>query len=376
MRALGHHFPVEELLVRGATLVSPDWPAPKKADLLVQAGKIAEIGERVSSRGKVLDASDLFLCPGFIDLHCHGGGDGLFGADPESSRKAILHHLRHGTTGIVASLMPAPLEELRSSLATLANLGSPVLLGAALEGPFVSPARAGALPREFFLLPDVETFRSLVGGFERFVRIVALAPELPGAFPLLFEILRLGAIPALGHTDADYFTARKAVEAGALLFLHLFNAMRPFRHREPGAVGAALDTDAFVEVIVDGYHLHPAAVRLALRAKGLDRICLVTDAVPGEGPEPARLPDGTLAGSRLTMNQAVQNFMAFTGCSLSEALRAATLNPAQVLGLAHRKGTLAPGKDADLILFDEDWQIHGAIVEGEILWLSDPGRYR
>jgi len=203
-----------------------------------------------------------------------------------------------------------------------------------------------------------------------------LAPELPGAFSLLSEILRLGAIPALGHTDADYLTARKAVEAGASLFLHLFNAMRPFHHREPGAVGAALDTDAFVELIVDGYHLHPAAVRFALRAKGLDRICLVTDAVPGEGPEPARLPDGTLAGSHLTMNRAVQNFMAFTGLSLPEAMRPVTLNPARVLGLAHRKGTLAPGKDADLILFDQDWQIHGAIVEGEILWLSDPGRYR
>lgn len=362
--------------MRGATLVSPDWPAPQKAELLVRAGKIAEIGERLSSQGEVLDASDLFLGPGFIDLHCHGGGEGFFGADPESARKALFHHLRHGTTGIVASLLPAPLEELRASLATLANLGSPVLLGAGLEGPFVSPTRAGALPREFLLPPDLRTFRSLVLGFEKFVRIVALAPELPGASSLLSEILRLGAVAALGHTDADYLTSQKAVEAGASLFLHLFNAMRPFHHREPGVVGAALDTDAFVELIVDGHHLHPAAVRLTFRAKGLDRVCLVTDAVPGEGPEPARLPEGTLAGSRLTMNRAVQNFMAFTGCSLSEALRAATLNPAQVLGLAHRKGSLAQGKDADLILFDQDWQIHGAVVGGEILWLSDPGRYR
>jgi N-acetylglucosamine-6-phosphate deacetylase len=152
--------------------------------------------------------------------------------------------------------------------------------------------------------------------------------------------------------------------------------MRPFHHREPGAVGAALDTDAFVELIVDGYHLHPAAVRLTVRAKGLDRICLVTDAVLGEGPEPARFPDGTLAGSRLTMNEAVRNFQAFTGLSLPEALRPATLNPARVLGLAHRKGSLTQGKDADLILFDQDWKIHGEIVGGEILWLSDPGRYR
>ena len=367
---------MEELLVRGAILVSPDWSAPKKADLLVRAGKIAEIGGKLSSKGKVLDAFDLFLGPGFIDLHVHGGGAGFFGPDPESSRKAILHHLRHGTTGIVASLMPAPLEELRASLGTLANLESPVLLGAALEGPFLSPARAGALPREFFLSPDVETLHSLVFGFEKFIRIVALAPELPGGFSLLSEILRLGVIVALGHTDADYSTARKAVEAGASLFLHLFNAMRPFHHREPGAAGAGLDSDAFVELIVDGYHLHPAAVRLTLRAKSLDRICLVTDAVLGEGPEPARFPDGTLAGSHLTMNRAIQNFMAFTGSSLPEALRPATLNPAQVLGLAHRKGTLAPGKDADLILFDQDWKIHGAIVGGEILWLSDPGRYR
>lgn len=367
---------MDELVVRGAALVSPDWPGPQEADLLVRAGKIAEIGPRLSAKGRVLDGHGLFLAPGFLDLHVHGGGAGSFGADLQSSCAALAYHHRHGTTGLVASLIPASLEELREAIGSLARLEPPGLLGVALEGPFVSPARAGALPKDFLLPPSPGTFLSLVAGHEGFVRIVAVAPELPGAFALLAEIRRIGAVAAIGHSAAEYVTARKAVEAGASLFLHLFNAMRPFHHREPGPIGAALDTDAFVELIADGHHLHPATVRLVLRAKGLDRLCLVTDAVAGEGPEPARLPDGTLAGSRLTMNRAVQNFLAFTGCSLPEAIRPATLNPARVLGLAGRKGRLAAGLDADLVLFDANLQVQATLIGGEPVYLGDPGRYR
>lgn len=363
-----------ELLVRAATLVSPDWPAPREADLLVRDGRIAAIGPNLSSAGPVLEAAGLFLGPGFIDLHVHGGGDGVFGPDPKSSQAAVAHHLRHGTTGVVAVLMPAERERIRAALATLAGLSAPAVLGAALEGPFVSPGRAGALPRDFLLRPSAADLRAIVQGFENLVRIVAVAPELLAELSFVSEIRRMGAVAAIGHTDSDYVTARAAVEAGASLFLHLFNAMRPFHHREPGPVGAALDTDAFVELVVDGHHLHPATVRLVLRGKGIDRICLVTDAVAGAGPEPSRLPDGTLAGSHLTMNRAVQNFLAFTGCPLPLALRPATLNPASVLGLSHRKGTLAVGKDADLVLFDRDFAVWATIVGGEILFLSE--RYR
>lgn len=332
-----------------------------------------------------LDARGLFVAPGFIDLQVNGGaGYNFESAAPAEILKIVEFHLSHGTAGLLPTLVTAPINKLRETMVQLKALNHPAILGAHLEGPFISQKRKGAHNPEYILLPSLEKFHELVTDFVGFIKIVTLAPELPQAMELAREIKKIGAIPAIGHTEATYEQAWQAVQMGAELFTHLGNAMTGLHHREPGAVGAALDSDAYVELICDGVHLHPAFVRLVAKVKGYDRICLVTDAISAAGlpdgqytlgdlpvfveNEVARLADGTLAGSTLTMERAVKNFMEFTGCSLPEAVRCATLNPARLLGIDDRKGSLAVGKDADLVIFDEDFRVHYTILGGKIVY--------
>jgi len=358
--------------------------------LLVQNRKIAIVGDdvRPSSSVALLDAGDMYVAPGFIDLHVHGGG----GADfMDASTKALdtifANHSQYGTTGLLATLLPAPLEEIRKALHVAAERRAPWLLGVYLEGPFVSRTKKGAFDPQWIISPNRSALRALVGEERQVVRIVTFAPEVPGSAMVLQNALKAGAIPAIGHTNTTYKQAMDALGSGARHFTHLGNAMTGLHHREPGAVGAALDSDAYVELICDGVHLHPAFVRLVAKVKGFDRICLVTDAISAAGLSDgdyrlgglpvtvrdgvARLSDGTLAGSTLTMNQAVKNFMEFTGCSLPEAVRCATLNPARLLGIDHRKGSLEVGKDADLVIFDEDFNVHYTILGGEIAYARE-----
>ena len=226
-----------------------------------------------------------------------------------------------------------------------------------------------------------------MAGNEGFIKIVTLAPERPGAEKLIARIREIGAIPSLGHSDATYDEAIAAIERGIGLFTHTFNAMREFHHRAPGAVGAALVSAVMTELIADGIHVHPGAMRLLYKAKGPDRICLITDAISAAGladgeyslgglqvfvrDATARLADGTIAGSTLTMDKAVKNFMDASGCPLPEAVRCATLNPARLLGIDERKGSIAVGKDADLVIFDEDFTVHYTIISGEVAYARD-----
>ena len=376
------------LWIRHARLVLPK--AVQEGDCLVEGGKIAALGALDPPRkAQVLEAQGLFLSPGFVDLHVHGGGGGdLSLGDPEQAGKAVRFHTEFGTTSLVATLPPAPWDELERACAALGEV--PGVLGVHLEGPFLSPAKSGALPERHLLAPTTEAlqrFRQFLRKVGNVVRLVTLAPEVPGSADLIQEILEAGAVPALGHTDATYEQALQAVRRGAGLFTHLGNAMRGLHHREPGAVGAALESDTHVELICDGVHLHPAFVRLVARVKGFNRICLVTDAIPAaglpEGPygwgertvelhkDRACLPNATLAGSALTLNQAVKNFAQFTGCSMPQAVRCATLNPARLLGRACRKGSLAVGKDADLVLMDEDFAVHLVVRGGKIAYWRD-----
>ncbi len=373
------------LVIRHARLVLPT--AVEEGDCWVEGPRIAAVGEfPPPSHAGVLDAHGLFLAPGFMDLHVHGGGGGDFAlGDPASARKAVEFHTQFGTTGLLAALPPAPWEKLARACQAL--MGIPGVLGVYLEGPFLSPAKAGALPADRVLTPTPEAlagFRRFLSRWRNFVRVVVLAPEVDPDGVMLAEVVASGAVAALGHSDASYEQAMEAVRKGAQLFTHLGNAMRGLHHREPGLVGAALDCPAYVELICDGVHVHPAFVGLVARVKGLDRICLVTDAMPavglGDGLHPweeravvvrsgvARLPDGPLAGSTLTMNRAVRNFQSFAGCSLSEAVRCATLNPAQLLGLAHQWGSLEVGKQADLALWDETLEVQLVLRAGKVVY--------
>jgi len=370
--------------LKGGLLVLPE--GIKQTELLIRAGKIAKIGEGVAEEADfVLNLDSLYIAPGFIDVQANGALGHEFLRASEDEILAILDFfVRHGTTGILATLTSAPLSELRSALSRLKGLSHPALFGVHLEGPFLAEARRGAHPKEFLHPPSLDFVHSILSEFGEIVRLWTLAPELPGAWEVIEELKKYGVIVAFGHTNASYEEAMHAFSHGVSLATHLFNGMRPFHHRDPGPGGAALVSDVFVSLICDGVHLHPAVVKLVARIKGFEKIVLITDAISptglpdGEYPlfgQPVRveqgiprLPDGTLAGSTLTMNRAVKNFMAFIGCSLHEAVLCASLTPARLLGIAHRKGSIEEGKDADLVIFDPDFNVHFTIIGGNIVY--------
>jgi len=373
-----------DLLIRGGGLVLPDVGEVRLGDLFVREARITQVSKGLRrERAEVISVEGLYVAPGFIDLHVHGGGGADFmDASPEALETIFATHTRHGTAGLLATLLPAPLEAMQRALHVAAECRALWLLGVYLEGPFVSRTKKGAFDPRWILSPNPSALRALLE--RQVIRIVTFAPEVSGALEVLRRTLALAAIPAIGHTNATYEQAMAAIDSGARHFTHLGNAMRGLHHREPGVVGAALDSDAYVELICDGVHLHPAFVRLVAKVKGYSRICLVTDAISATGLSDgdytlgglpvsvrdgvARLPDGTLAGSTLTMDRAVKNFMEFTGCSLPEAVRCASLNPARLLGIDDRKGSLEVGKDADLVIFDEDLTVHYTILGGEVVY--------
>ncbi len=365
----------------------PERVAP--GEVLIQAGKITGLGKGVAKKAeRVLFLDSLYVAPGFLDIQANGalGYDFLSASEKEIS--AILDFfVQHGTTGLLATLTSAPPEVLHAALRRLKSLAHPALLGVHLEGPFLAEARCGAHPREYLLPPSLEFVRALLSDFGEIVKIWTLAPELPGAEKVVEELKNRGVLVAFGHSEASYEEGLRALSLGPSLITHLFNGMRPFHHREPGLVAAALESPLFLSLICDGAHVHPATVRLVTKLAGFSRLILVTDAVAptgfpdGEYPlfgQRVRvengvptLPGGILAGTTLTINRAVRNFAAFTGCALPEAVRCATLNPAQLLGIEERKGSLALGKDADLVVFDEEFTVHYTILGGRIVYQRD-----
>ncbi|HIE47501.1 TPA: N-acetylglucosamine-6-phosphate deacetylase, partial [Candidatus Bipolaricaulota bacterium] len=373
-----------QLWLQGGSLVLSD--GVEEGDLLIQDGRIMALGEGLKPDGtRKLSVPRLYVAPGFIDLQVNGGvGHNFEDASPAEIGKIVSFYVSHGSTGLLPTTVTAPIARIRDAIERVRRVGHPAILGVHIEGPFISPERRGAHNPEYILPPSPERFAELTSGHAGFIKLVTLAPELPGGEELITRILESGAVPALGHSDASYEQALAALERGVKLFTHLFNAMSPFHHRAPGAVGAALDSDAYVELICDGIHIHPAVVRLIAKVKGFDRICLVTDAISAAGlPDGeyslgnlavfvregvARLSDGTLAGSTLTMDRAVRNFMDYTGCSLPEAVRCASLNPARLLGIDDRKGSLEVGKDADLVIFDQHLTVHYTILGGEVVY--------
>jgi N-acetylglucosamine-6-phosphate deacetylase len=372
------------LLIRNARLVTPT--GVRDGDCLVQDGRIVALGEvRSPARAADLDAEGRYLAPGFLDLHVHGGAGADFSAgDPDAARAIVAFHSQHGTTGLLAAIVPGPVDGMRKAMAAVA--GIPGILGIHLEGPFLSPEKAGALDPGWLLPPSRDAFRRLVAGFEGQIKIVTFAPELPGSLDLVAEIRAIDAVPAIGHTAASYEHVKAALNQGVRHVAHLGNAMSGFHHRGPGCVGAALLSGASVELICDGIHIHPAFVHLvveSLRGRGeLHRLSLVTDATAAAGMpdgsyrwgdrevrlqrEEVRLADGTLAGSALTLDHAVRNAIRFADLPLTEALSLVTENPARVLSLSQEGGTLTVGASADLVLLDSDLTIWATIREGGI----------
>jgi N-acetylglucosamine-6-phosphate deacetylase len=326
------------------------------------------------------------IAPGFIDLHVHGGGGAQVGPDARAVADVASFHARHGTTGLLATTVPASEEALRQTVRAVAAVARrPVeeaaqVLGCHLEGPFVSPQRPGALDVRHLRPPDPSELARLLDAGGGSVQMIVIAPELPGALELIAAAAGEGVIVSFGHTDATY-EALAGIDRGARAATHLFNAMRPLHHREPGAVGAALSSPRVTaELVADAVHVHPAALRLVHAAKGPDRVALITDAMQaaglpdGEyalGEQPvsvsggeARTASGSLAGSTLTMDRAVRVCVEQAGIPLAHALAMASATPARLLGIGQVAGRIAPGADADVVVLDERLHAIGTIVAG------------
>ncbi len=349
-------------------------------------GSIEPVAADAPAPPGALGGPETTIAPGLIDLQVNGAFGHDF-SDPAADVARISAGLpTTGVTSYLACVISSPVERYGLCLDHLARaMASPTegarLLGVHLEGPFLSPRRAGTHTAEWFLAPSVPLIE---GWLERVtVRLVTLAPELPGAIDLVRRLVARGVTVAIGHTDATWADAAVAADAGARLGTHLFNAMRPLHHREPGAVGFLLSSDLYVSVVADGQHLDPRIVELVARLKTPDRLIVVTDALAGLGMPPGRFElagveivsdgtigrriDGTLSGSLLPLDGAVGNLVR-AGLAPEVALRAATVNPARLLGLEDTTGRVATGRVADLVLFDPQWNASATVVGGRLVY--------
>jgi len=370
----------------------------KNALVFIEDGHISAVSSRnqqeIPKSATIVDLGDATLAPGFVDIHMHGGA----GLDVMRASLAELPHLNrflttHGVTGYFPTTVAAPLDQTCVALERLADAieaaqdshtgsgggAQAQPLGIHLEGPFLSHQRRGVHPPEYLVEPTTQVFDHLWQAARGHVRIMTIAPELPGALEVIAEAARRNVLVSIGHSDAALELARAGVKAGARHATHTFNAMRPLDHRDPGILAEVLTNQQLTaDIIVDGIHVAPEVVQLFLHAKGIDHAVLITDATAAAG-----MPDGTyqlgpiqvevkngrctmdgkLAGSVLTMDRAVRNVTRFSGWSLRDAVRAATLNPARAMGLA-QLGQLVPGAEANVVVLSPDGEVRKTMVRG------------
>ncbi|MDR2505144.1 MAG: N-acetylglucosamine-6-phosphate deacetylase [Oscillospiraceae bacterium] len=349
-------------------------------------------GKTIKSAAKVLppdesfDAAGMYVVPGFIDTHIHGFGgvDTMDGADAVRTMSREL--VKHGTTAFLPTTMTASVADTRAALKGIAEVmkekpQGAAVLGAYMEGPCFAANKRGAQPIEHLQLPAIELYDEITDGLDEAVRRFAIAPELDGALPLVRELVRRRVQVSIGHTDATYEQAMAAVEQGASSVTHMYNAMTPLTHRNPGAVGAALSSKHIVcEFIADLIHLHPAAIRTMFAAKGEDLCCAVTDSMMAGGmpdgeyalggqkvyvrENAARLADGTLAGSVLTLHRSLVNMVSVVGVPLAQALPMYTEVPANLIDDEDR-GRIEVGCAADIVLLDTFLNIKAVFVGGK-----------
>jgi len=346
-------------------------------------GRITSVSCETTGDGShdAIDLHGSWLLPGYIDLHVHGGGGHDFTKSKADMAAGVAYHRSRGTTSTLVSLMTAPVDRLVEQLGWVTELAeSGLILGAHLEGPFLSHARCGAQSHDHLLLPDPEALARLLDAGRGNIRTITVAPELPGALDLIKQIVDAGVVAAVGHTDATYEQAQAAFAAGAALATHLFNAMGTISQRAPGPSVAALDAGAYVELINDGMHVHDAMSRLAV-ARAPHRLALITDAISATGVgdgnytlgdrdvvvrdgRPTLAGSARLAGSTLTTGTALRRAVQVIGMDVVAAAEAASGVPARVLGIDERTGAIAPGLDADLVVLDADLQVRQVFVGG------------
>lgn len=363
---------------------------PLEGGVLVFDERILSISDTPPAGAEVVDAQGGIVSPGLVDVHCHGflGMDASHGSLDElreMSRRAV----RWGVTAWLPTTMTLPWVELETCFAAAREARAESLrpgwrgaqvLGVHAEGPFINPRRKGAQAESAIRRPDA----ALLEPWADVIRLTTLAPEMDGALECIRAAKKLGIAVSMGHTDATLEEARAGIEAGIDHATHTFNAMPPLNHREPGVLGAALSDDSvYCELIADTFHVHPALFGILARQKG-DHLVLITDSIASaglpDGPHDqlgvtvivdgirCRFPDGTIAGSALTMDRAVRNLREHARLPLWQAVNAASLHPARSIGADGAKGSLAPGKDADILIADADFHVRRTFVRGECVY--------
>ncbi|MFJ3145907.1 N-acetylglucosamine-6-phosphate deacetylase [Streptomyces halstedii] len=360
----------------------------------VENGRVIVEGTRIAGStpdgARTVDLGGHWVVPGFVDMHNHGGGGASFATGTaEDVLTGVRTHRAHGSTTVVASTVTGDLDFLARQAGMLSELVEQgELAGIHFEGPFISPCRKGAHSEALLRDPDPAEVRKLVDAARGTAKMVTLATELPGGIESVRLLAEHGVIAAVGHTDATYEQTVAAIEAGATVATHLFNAMPALGHRAPGPIAALLEDERVtVELINDGTHLHPAALELAYHHAGAGRVALITDAMDAAGSADgdyllgplgvevrdgvARLVDGgSIAGSTLTLDTAFRRAVTVDRIPVEDVVRSISANPARLLGLDDRVGSLEPGKDADLVVLDEDFTLKGVMRRGA--WIVDP----
>jgi N-acetylglucosamine-6-phosphate deacetylase len=365
--------------------------------LVVEDGRIVEVssrrGKEIGANTTLVDFGDAVLAPGFFDIHIHGGaGVDLMRAAPEEFPRLGQFLASHGVTGYFPTTVAAPLDATCAALDRVAEgieaaqkqpAGSVQAqpLGIHLEGPFLSHKRRGVHPPEYLVEPTVPIFDRLWQAARGLVRMMTIAPEIPGAIEVIAEAAKRNVCVSIGHSDAQFPAAQNAVSAGARHATHTFNAMRPLDHRDPGIIAEVLTDDRLTaDIIVDGIHVSPPMVQIFMKAKGTERAVLITDAISATGmpdghyqlgPIEVDVKDGkctsngSLAGSVLTMDRAVRNVTQFAHWSLKDAVRAASLNPARAVGFAGQQGSLASGSEANFVALNSSGEVLKTVVRGQ-----------
>ncbi len=369
------------------------------SDSLLPRGMVVVEGERilsvsdfrksaVNSGFEIVDMGENFIAPGFIDLHFHGAvGKDILDADLKSLKIISSFQARCGVTGFVGATMATSVDSLVRAVeevkaAQALSLDSEIL-GVYIEGPYINVNKKGAHNSQFVGNLDEEETKRILDALNGLTAIIPFAPEIPQHMNLIPLFKKRGVTTAIGHSNATYTQATESFKAGISHATHLFNAMRDFHHREPGVIGAVLDSETVTsEIIADGMHVHPASIRIALAQMGVDRICLVTDSFMAsgmgdgvyeiensqvfvEGEKAVLLESNTLAGSVVPLNRAMKNVLEWCGLNVPEVVKMVTSNPARILGLEDRIGHLKEGYQANLVIFDDKFNIKKTVLKGQ-----------
>ena len=387
----------KKIIISNGTIITPFEFLENKV-VLIEKGKIIAVENRkditIATKEYVIDARNKFIVPGFIDIHVHGGGGSdIMDGEYEAVKQVAFTHSRFGTTSFLPTTMTMSKNKILKSLksvkeAFIKGTGFAEILGVHLEGPYINSIKKGAQKKKYIKEPSIEEFIEFKKASGNLIRLVTIAPEIPGASDLICWLHKNGIIASVGHSNATYEQLQEAIKDGLSHVTHIYNAMTGFKHRQPGIVGSALSSSELVaEIIPDGIHCHPAAIKILVKAKGIEKIVIITDAMRATdkpdgiysmgGQEiivangKASLEDGTLAGSLLTMDKAIRNMITKVGVSYTNAIQMATFNPAICLGIGNKKGSVEPGKDADIVILNKKLEVVLTMVKGKIVYTME-----